>query len=87
MIATVDFFKNNQKRPVIVSRSTFPGSGKYGSNWIGDDYPEPYYLAQSVTGIMNMNLFGIPITGSDLCGFTDVASPELCARWYMVAAF
>lgn len=44
-------------------------------------------MGQSVTGSMMMNLFGIPLVGSDICGFVGDTDPELCARWYMVGAF
>jgi len=44
-------------------------------------------MAQSVTGSMSMHLFGIPLVGTDICGFGGNTTPELCARWHMVGAF
>lgn len=41
---------------------------------------------------MNMNMFGIPLVGGDICGFMNKAEnnsfyQEMCARWYGVGAF
>lgn len=74
-------------RTFIIERSSFAGIGKFGSRWLGDQVSLPYYMGQSVTGSMMMNLFGIPLVGSDICGFVGDTDPELCARWYMVGAF
>lgn len=61
--------------------------GKYGSKWLGDNFSRVEYMGLSVTGIMLMNMFGIPVSGADICGFMENTSPELCARWHMVGAF
>ena len=74
-------------RTFTISRSTFAGHGKYGQKWLGDNFSNPRYMGASVHGIMMMGVFGIPFVGSDVCGFIDNTNPELCARWYGVAAF
>lgn len=62
--------------------------GKYGSTWLGDNHATVKDMEASVISIMNMNMFGIPLTGADICGFGgDSTTPQLCARWHAVGAF
>lgn len=61
--------------------------GKFGSRWLGDNYAAPSQMGYSVTGIMLMNMFGIPLSGVDICGFGLDTWDELCARWHVVGAF
>jgi len=81
------WFKSQNKRTFVLSRSTFAGHGKFGQHWLGDNGATANYMGQSVIGIMQMNLFGVPFVGSDICGFSGPSLPELCARWHMVGAF
>ena len=73
---------------MIISRSSYAGMGKYGSTWLGDNHATVQDMEVSVIQIMNMNMFGIPLTGADICGFGGPSTtPELCARWHAVGAF
>ena len=86
--ASHEWFKKNNKRTMIISRSSFAGMGKYGSKWLGDNHASVQDMEASVLSVMNMNMFGIPLIGADICGFGgDSTTPELCARWHSVGAF
>lgn len=76
-MATSKYFTDNKLKPFIISRSTFVGQGKYTSHWNGDNFSKWTYLNASVTGIFNMNLYGINFNGADICGFLGTTTPEL----------
>ncbi|CAF1315715.1 unnamed protein product [Rotaria sordida] len=62
------------KRPFVLSRSSFAGSGQYTAHWTGDNGA-------------TFNMFGMPNVGADICGFRDDTNEELCTRWMQLGAF
>lgn len=55
--------------------------------WLGDNFSDLKFLEYSITGIMNMNMYGFTIAGSDICGFIWDTTPDLCLKWSVVGAF
>ena len=85
---TYEFLENDLKlRPFILSRSTTLGTGKYAFHWLGDNFSRYENIKASISGIFNFNIFGIPFSGSDICGFIFDSTKELCIRWYNLGAF
>lgn len=75
------------QRPLVITRSTFPGTGAIVGHWLGDNDSTFQSMRFSVPGVLNMQLFGIPLVGADICGFAGNTTPELCSRWMQLGAF
>ncbi|KAM8854558.1 sucrase-isomaltase, intestinal [Synchiropus picturatus] len=76
-----------QKRSLMLTRSSFPGVGKYSGHWLGDNAANWNDIKWAIPGMLEFGLFGVPYIGADVCGFFDDSSEELCRRWMQVGAF
>ncbi|XP_074023543.1 maltase-glucoamylase-like [Numenius arquata] len=85
---TLDILQNlTKERSIVVTRSTFPTSGRWSGHWLGDNTAAWDQLSKSIIGMMEFSLFGISYTGADICGFFQDSEYELCARWMELGAF
>lgn len=78
------------KRPFLISRSTFAGSGAISGHWGGDNWKEWRYMRYSITQGFAFSLYGMPMFGVDVCGFAGEVEDdfeEMCGRWAQLGAF
>ncbi|XP_055327410.1 LOW QUALITY PROTEIN: sucrase-isomaltase, intestinal-like [Paramacrobiotus metropolitanus] len=75
------------KRSWVISRSTYPGSGRYAGHWLGDNKAQWSDMHYSIIGMFEFNMFGVPYVGADICGFFEDTTEDLCRRWQVLGAF
>ena len=86
----------------MISRSTFPGSGKHTGHWTGkiknktskllsidcnsgDNHSTWQDMIQSISGMLNFQMFGIPLVGSDIGGFLGKYYKDLVSHLHHMA--
>ena len=79
---TNQYLISTGRRPYIISRGNTIGHGKYAFHWLGDNASTFADLKASI-----YNIYGIPMTGVDICGFHNKTKNQLCARWHVLGAF
>jgi alpha-glucosidase (family GH31 glycosyl hydrolase) len=82
------------KRPFLVTRATFTGTGQYASYAIKSKYRTWGSLQNAIPRLMTMNMMGFTHSGVDVCGLIeekdvkrDSMNEELCLRWIQLATF
>ena len=87
MITNSNLVRILGKRPFILSRSTAMSHGRHAFHWLGDNGSEYPAMRNGVNGIFQFQIYGIPMTGDDICGFNGETYDKLCARWMSLGVF
>ncbi|GFY57694.1 lysosomal alpha-glucosidase [Trichonephila inaurata madagascariensis] len=86
--ATFDAIKEiRRKRPFIISRASFAGQGVHSGHWSGDITSDWEDMRYTIPSMLLFNMYGMPMIGSDICGFRLNTTEHLCTRWQALGAF
>ncbi|OAA31000.1 alpha-glucosidase [Kosmotoga arenicorallina S304] len=87
--ATYEGLSNHYKneRPVIITRSAYPGIQRYGILWTGDNTSLWEHLYQEIQMLQSLAIAGVHFAGSDVGGFGGDCNGELLVRWTQFGVF
>ena len=79
-------------RTLVLSRSTYLGSGTSVGHFFKKNTASWGDMRHSIVGMLNYNMYGIPLVGANICGYSRAeeaidTEEELCVRWHQLAAF
>ena len=76
------------KRPFVLTRSSFAGSGSKVAHWFGDNKSQWNDYRVQIPQLLTFTaVHQMPMVGSDICGFNANTTETMCARWAMLGAF
>ncbi len=76
-----------EKRPFVITRSTYAGGQRYSSGWTGDNVASWEHLKIANKQCQRVAISGMSFIGSDIGGFIDQPDGELYLRWLQMAVF
>ena len=76
-----------EKRPFVITRSTYAGGQRYTSGWTGDNIATWEHLKIANRQCQRLSISGMSFIGSDIGGFIDQPTGELYLRWLQMAVF
>lgn len=78
---------NKNKRPFVITRSTFSGGQRFACVWTGDNIATWEHLKIASWQVQNLSVSGFSFAGSDIGGFIGEPDGELYVRWLQLAVF
>jgi len=86
--ATMEGFRQaGDRRPFVLTRSTYAGGQKFAAVWTGDNVATWEHLRIANYQCQNLALSGFSFAGSDIGGFVGNPDGELFCRWLQLALF
>ena len=86
--ATADCITQHKSiRPLVTSRSTRAGDGSHIGHLLSGTHASWEQLRASLVSVFNYQMYGLGISGTDICGHRQEGADELCTRWVQLAAW
>lgn len=79
--------KYDGKRPFVITRACYSGSGKYATAWTGDNHSIWAHLQMAIPQLCNLGISGMCFIGTDVGGFGSNVTAELMSRWIQIGCF